>query len=160
MKITDRILNALDKGYSVDNDGNVWYQGKQRKLMNGSRGYLEFSVRFDGYKTPKNVPVHRLQAYQKFGDKVFADGIVVRHLDGNPHNNSIDNIEIGTQQDNSFDIPQQQRIAHAKHASSFNILYDAEKVKEFYNNCKSYKLTMEKFDIPSKGTLHNIIHKR
>jgi hypothetical protein len=131
-----------------------------RKLYTNKNGYLFFSVRFNNIKHPKNIPVHRLQAYQKFGDTIFDKNVVVRHLDGNPQNNSYENIGIGTQSENMYDIPKEKRIAHAKHASSFNILYDAEKVKEFYYNCKSYKLTMEQFNIPSKSTLHNIIHKR
>ena len=160
MTINDKILSAVDKGYQVDEQGNVWYNNNLRKLTNDTKGYLEFSIRCEGIKRPQNVPVHRLQAYQKFGDKIFEKGIVVRHLDGNPHNNSITNISIGTHQENMMDIPKEQRIAHAKHAASYGIKFNADEVKEYYNKCHSYKETMDKFNIPSKGTLHNIIHKR
>ena len=33
-------------------------------------------------------------------------------------------------------------------------------IKDFYNDCKSYKKTMERFDIKSKGTLYNILKNR
>lgn len=42
--------------------------------------------------------IHRLQAYQKFGDKIYEDGIVVRYLNGDRYDNSYDNIGIGTYQ--------------------------------------------------------------
>lgn len=159
MKIKDRIIAASEKGYSVDKQGSVWYNGKLR-VPSSNRGYMEFSVRFDGEKHPQNVPVHRLQAYQKFGYKIFESGIVVRHLDGNSSNNSFDNIEIGTQQENMMDIPAEQRIAHAKHAASAQIKYNADEIKQFHAKSCSYTKTMEHFGIKSKGTLFHILNKR
>jgi len=57
-------------------------------------------------------------------------------------------------------MPEEKRKKLAKHATSFLIKYDAEKIKEFYEECRSYKKTMEYFGIPSRGTLHHIIHNR
>lgn len=155
---------AYDKGYRVDEDGNVWYNGRQRKVHDswgGKRGkqYYSFCIKNEDGK-PKNVQVHKLQAYQKFGEKMFESGIVVRHLNDNSLDNTYNNIEIGTTSDNMFDMPVEKRKALSKHATSFLIKYDAEKVKEFYYECRSYKMTMEKFNIKSRGTLHNIIHNR
>lgn len=160
MKVNDRILAAIAKGYSVDKQGNVWYNGNLRVLKNNNRGYLQFGIRCDGEKRPQNVPVHRLQAYQKFGDKIFESGIVVRHLDGNSLNNNFDNIEIGTQQENMMDIPVEQRISHAKHAAATQIKYDADEIKKYHAEVKSYAKTMERFNITSKGTLFHILKKR
>ena len=121
---------------------------------------MEFAIRCDGEKYPQNVPVHRLQAYQKFGDKIFESGTVVRHLDGNSLNNNFDNIEIGTQQENMMDIPTEQRIAHAKHAASTQIKHNADEIKQFHAKSCSYAKTMEYFGIKSKGTLFYILNKR
>lgn len=159
MKVNDRILAAIAKGYSVDKQGDVWYNDNLR-VLRCNRGYMEFSIRCDGEKKPQNVPVHRLQAYQKFGDKIFQSGIVVRHLDGNPTNNAYDNIEIGTHQQNMMDIPVEQRIAHAKHAASAMIKYDVDDVKKYHAEVKSYAKTMAHFNISSKGTLNYILNKR
>ena len=160
MKVNDRILAAIAKGYVVNKNGDVYYKDKPRTLTLNSTGYFEFSIRCDGEKRPQNVLVHRLQAYQKFGDKIFEPGIVVRHLDGNPANNTYDNIEIGTHQQNMMDIPVEQRIAHAKHAASAMIKYDADEIKKYHAEVKSYAKTMVHFNISSKGTLNHILNKR
>lgn len=63
------------------------------------------AARIDG----KNnwVTVHRIVAYQKFGDKIFEKGTVVRHLNGNKLDFSFNNIEIGSYRDNILDIPKE-----------------------------------------------------
>lgn len=160
MKSSDVLREAVAKGYSVDNDGNVWFNNKVRKLILNSTGYFEIAIRCKGEKNPKPVPVHRLQAYQKFGEKIFEPCIVVRHLDGNPQNNTYENIEIGTHQDNMMDIPKEKRIAHAKLAASYQIKYDADEIKKYHTEVKSYAKTMKKFNITSKGTLNYILRKR
>ena len=56
---------------------------------------------------------HRFMGYLKFGDEIYTKGMQVRHLDGNPLNNSWDNIAIGTQRDNTYDIPKEKRLQSA-----------------------------------------------
>ena len=92
----DKIQIASERGYFVTKDGLVFFNGKQRKLnlKNKKYQYYCFNIRIDG--KPKRIEVHRLQAYQKFGDKIFEKGIVVRHLNGDSTDNSYDNIGIGT----------------------------------------------------------------
>ena len=60
------------------------------------------------------VYFHRLQAYTKFGDALFEDGVVTRHGKGGPLDNSWDNINIGTQAANMKDIPAKERRRSAK----------------------------------------------
>lgn len=111
----------------------------------------------------RRVRVHRLQAYQKFKDKIYGSNIVVRHLNGNSLDNSFNNIGIGTQVDNAIDRPKEDRIKHGRLAASFNIKYPKElidEIKEFYNNCKSYRQTKEKYNISSSGTLWHILNGR
>lgn len=55
-----------------------------------------------------------------------------------------------------MDIPRDIRLQLAMNASKKIIKYPlnlVNEIKEFYNNCKSYKKTMEKYNISSKGTL-------
>lgn len=106
-----------------------------------------------------SVLVHRIQALQKFGDKIFKDGIVVRHLNGEKTDNSWDNIAIGTHKDNAMDIPKEQRLQRSLYATSFVRKHYANKVKKFHSIDKSYKKTMNEFSISSKGTLHFILNK-
>lgn len=147
---------AKERGYRIDVDGNVY---SKRMKLNPMKmcptNYLFFSVKING-KSEK-VMVHRFQAYAKYGDKTFEKGIVVRHLNGNSLDNSWDNIAIGTQHDNMMDIPAHIRLANAIRASSFAKKYDHDAVLEYYRHSKSYKKTMETFNITSKGTLHFII---
>ncbi len=106
---------AHEKGYEVTPEGVViGLKGNALKLMGDERGYLVFT--YD--KTAPKMSVHRFQAFQKFGERLYGEGIVVRHLDGNPHNNHIDNIGIGTHSDNMQDRRPEDRLAHAMLASS------------------------------------------
>ena len=148
---------ANQKGYYVSKTGEVFNRHNIELNYNTipKNGYKRIFICHEGKKIQINV--HRLQAYQKYGDKIFNKGIVVRHFDGNKLNNSWDNILIGTSSDNMMDIPEQIRIKKAKYASSFMTKYNHTEVVKFYNSCKSYKKTMEKFNISSKGTLNYIL---
>lgn len=106
---------AIAKGYRVTPEGKViGLLGQERKLHIGTTGYYVFSVEKNG----PPMAVHRLQAFQKFGARLYESGMVVRHLDGNPLNNHIDNIGIGTHTDNMQDRRPEDRLAHAMLASS------------------------------------------
>ena len=155
----DKIKIASEKGYIVNNNGEVFYKEKKRKLnfKTCKNQYAYFNARIND--KPTRIEVHRLQAYQKYGDVIFEKNIVVRHLNGNSKDNSYGNIEIGTQKENILDIPKEKRVEHAKYASSFMKKYSHEDVYEFYQKTKSYKETMEYFEIPSKNGLFFIIKK-
>jgi len=74
---------SVDKGYSVDKDGKVFNKdGQEISIGKSKKGYLSFNIRVEKGSNPTRSFVHRLQAYQKFGDKIFETGIVVRHLNG------------------------------------------------------------------------------
>lgn len=150
---SDSVKIAYDKGYYVDKSGNVFYHNKQRKLTD-YQGYKRFNIRHNGKVI--RVKVHQLQAYQKYGNELFNDNIVVRHLNGNPSDNSYDNIAIGTASDNMMDIPEEIRKQKALHATSFTIKYNHRDIYDFYIKTKSYKQTMEKFGIKSKNTINQI----
>lgn len=153
------IFEAEKKGYIVSKSGEVFSKNRQLKLYFIEGKYLCFTVVIGDKKDC--LPVHRYQAYKKFGNRMFQSGIVVRHLDGDCRNNSWGNIAIGSQRDNIMDIPAEKRkekaISASGHIRKFS---NAEMllIREFYKNCKSYKQTMEKFNISSKGTLHRILN--
>jgi hypothetical protein len=66
------------------------------------RGLCRFTFKLVGVSI--NIAIHRLQAFQKYGDLLYEEGTVVRHLNGDPGSNAWDNIAIGTMSDNMFDI--------------------------------------------------------
>ncbi len=152
------IIYAYKKGYRVLENGDlIGLNGKTLKTLFKSNEYRTTAIRY--YGKLKQLPVHRLQAYQKFSDKMFESGIVVRHLNGNPSDSSWENIAIGTASDNSMDIEESIRISRATYASSFMKKHNHEDIYNFYKNNLSYKATMEHFNISSKGTLFFILNK-
>lgn len=65
--------------------------------------YLAFTLNYRGNAYDrKTVYVHKLVAYQKFGDNALVGE--VRHMDNNSLNNAPHNIEMGTHSDNMNDM--------------------------------------------------------
>lgn len=164
-KHIEQIKHAHSLGYRVENGVVISpYSGRPRKLKIGEdkSGYrrASFNIRATtGEAYP--IDVHQLVAYQKYGDDVFNSGIEVRHLDGDSLNNCDENIAIGTCSENAFDKPKEMRVSVAITASTNNRKFSDEEVatiRKFYKNVRSYKLTMEEFNIKSKGTLHYILN--
>lgn len=120
MKTNEALKNAFAKGYRVCADGAVVNKfGILRKLsIKKSHGsYLRFNINHEGEAYP--VFVHKLQAFQKFGEQMFEPGIMVRHHDGDSFNNRKENILLGTPRDNAMDRDPEDRKAHAFKARSF-----------------------------------------
>lgn len=153
----NKVLEAVKKGYYVENGKCYNKKGEERGHINNS-GYPILNIKING--TYKRVSIHRILAYQKFGDEMFKEGIVVRHLNGDRKDLSFDNIAIGTQSENEMDIPKELRIKYAIHAASFKKKYNNDEVIDYHNSSKSYNKTMEKFGISSRGTLHYILNGR
>ena len=118
-------------------------------------GYFRFS--FGPKIRRRNIKLHRLQAFQKYGKSMFNEGLVCRHLNGNSQDNSYDNIAIGTQSDNMMDRTPEARIKSAKHASSHLIKHDYAAVVAYYKE-HGFKAAMIHFGIKSKGTMSYIIN--
>lgn len=148
---------ASKRGYVVTEQGIFMNPaGKILKSIN-EKGYIYTNIRIEG----KNVTIkaHRIQAFQKYGEKLYELGMMVRHFNGIPSDNSWKNILIGTHSQNMMDVPEQIRIKKALHATSFVRKYDKQKIKDFHiNTNSSYKKTMLEFGITSKGTLHFILN--
>ena len=95
---------------------------------------------------------------QKFGDKIFEEGIVVRHLNGDSLDNSWENISIGTNSDNCLDkhpVVRKEVAINAARVMQNNIrtYEDRCKIYEDLKNKVSYKDIMKNHNISSKGTL-------
>ena len=166
--MNDLTILAFKQGYRIDNEGNVI--SPKGKVINSFRNgtnakpYLCFSIRDKrNYKYAKKVYVHKLQAYQKYGNRLFKPGILVRHLDGNSENNSLENIVIGTHRENSLDIPKEKRITSSINSSRKmqNITRSKEERECIYlqlHKNEPYKVISENFNI-SKGTLSYMKNK-
>jgi hypothetical protein len=159
------IVEAYNKGYRVIK-GQVYNpKGMVLSLRETDSGYLDFGYYRKG-KGKIRLRIHRLVAYQKYGIDMFKEGIECRHSDGDSRNNTDDNVLIGSHSQNMMDRPKKVRLAQSliacEAAKEKTIKYsneEVEKIKEMYNETKSYKKVMEAFSITSKGTLHYIINK-
>ena len=157
-------LNTL--GYTIDNEGVV--SNRFKDIIGGSknRGYNKFQVTLN--RKIITIFSHRLQAYKKYGSKIYEKGIMVRHKDDVKTNNCVDNILIGTAKDNAQDriniIGKEAFLKQQRKASEKTIKYPDElvvEIREFYKvNGNAQKLTMEKYGISSSSTLWYIINKR
>lgn len=97
---------AAKKGYKVSQCGNFVSGLKTAELRLSKQNrkgklYASFNISIGGKST--RCYVHKLQAYQKFGEEMFEVGIVVRHMNDVSLDNSYGNIEIGTQLQNMMD---------------------------------------------------------
>lgn len=149
---------AFLKGYRIIN--GCAYSPKKRKLnpyLIGD-GYLKISIRVKGGKTT-SIPVHKLVAYQKYGNKLFKKGIQVRHFNGKKHDNTRANIRIGTSRQNNMDKPPEVRLKISLRASSFVKKYKHEEIVAYRNSGATYKEIMSKFGVKNKSTLSFIINK-
>lgn len=155
---------ALIKGYTVTKEGvllnrnGVIVKGRKK---DHKRDYYVFDIRIGPRKENKKVHcmIHRLQAYQKFGSKLYEEGIVVRHLNGYRHDNSYDNIAIGTIKDNKNDIPSELISIHCGQIRRKYPAAIVENIREDRESGYTYTQLMSKYNIPSKGSLWHILHK-
>ena len=132
-KATQATRLACQKGYHVLPSGEVVSPtGTIRKLNLANNGikkttkerrYWQFCIRNGEGKT-KNVYVHKLVAYQKFGEAAYMSAECVRHLNGDSQDNRFDNIEIGTLKENSMDISKEGRRAMTAKAIAANTRKD------------------------------------
>ena len=165
-KTNRHIILAYNKGYRAKNGKVISpFSGKPRaQTMHRDRkcGYnlYRFSIRGEE-QISYPIGVHSLVAYQKYGPKIFTDGIEIRHLDGNSLNNEEKNINIGTKSNNEQDKPEEIRKLLSINASTCIRKFSDERMKEI--RCLraqgwSYKDLMMEFNISSKGTLHYILN--
>lgn len=146
------------KGYRVDANGVVSSKRQILKPRAGKSGYEYFKIRTSNPRSMKNIMVHRLQAFQKFGRELFKDGVSVRHLDGNQRNNSAANIAIGTHSQNMMDKPESVRVRCAVHASSFSSKHSHAEIIAFYK-VNGWEKTKKRFAITSTGSLSFILNE-
>jgi hypothetical protein len=157
------LLRVLEKGYNISLDGTLYRNGKKINSTIDNKGYKKLSFRCkESISFP--VPLHRLQAYLKFGEQIFDKTLVVRHLDGNSLNNSWENIGIGTNKDNQLDRPQNELLKYSLNATRIrqNSIREINErfliYKDLYNGL-SYNEIIKKYDNLSKGTLSYMKNK-
>lgn len=105
-----RIIEATSLGYTATKDGKVFSPlGNEIKGSAKRDGHFSITLSLVEGKT-KTVLKHRFIYYYFYGDKLFTKPLV-RHLNDDPSDNRIENLEIGTPLDNRLDIPREKIIS-------------------------------------------------
>lgn len=145
------------------------YNKKNQQLFmyKDDDGYIRFGFvigsRKDNSRKDISVKLHRIIAYQKYGDLIYVKGMQTRHKDNNKLNNDPSNILIGTQSQNMMDLSSDIRLKKSIHATTFKRKFsdlEVEKIRKYHAINRSYKRTMQKFDISSCGSLWYILNKK
>lgn len=156
------LIIAKEKGYYSDILGNIYSPFQKLNLIktnSNTTPYYVFGVRYKN--KVRIIMTHRFIAYLKFGDKIFDEGIVVRHLNSNSLDNSYENILLGTHTDNMRDKSKNVTVKAAIIAASKNRRFSDNQVMEIIFDRKndfSYKKLCEKYNT-SKGTLSYFFNK-
>lgn len=154
---------AYSLGYRISKDGIVYFGSAKVKTFLKSKdsncGYLVFYVKQENGKLQR-CKVHRLQAFQKFGNALYNTDIMVRHLNGDKLDNSFRDILLGNNSQNQNDITPEKRLSRARNAAKYlPNRYDKDvilSIKRDRENGFSYSELMRKYDIKSKGTMSYI----
>lgn len=147
--------------YTIDNNG-ILKNSKEKVVGSLNRqGYQKIQITLDG--KCKEVFTHRIQAFKKFGRKMYETGIQVRHLNDIKIDNSWDNIELGTAKDNYQDRGRKSIEATQRIATQASIKYSKELIeqaKEYYKETNNLKATAIKFNIPESSLHYRIKGKK
>ena len=112
-KTQTKILEAVERGYSVVGGKMYGPRGVLSIKLAGSQRYPTFSTNWQGVF---GVPVHLFAAYQYYGAAAFNPGQVVRHLNGDTLDFSKANLVLGTHSQNNLDKSAEVRQAAARKA--------------------------------------------
>lgn len=159
-KRAEAVREAFKRGYRVSDSGEV--SGSRVKVLrlDSTKSYPRFTIRIDGSQYA--VPVHKLAAYQKYGESALKKGVIVRHLDDNQWNNSPDNLALGGALQNAMDVPLEKRIERAQHAASFRRVLSDEDEQRIVEDRRYRGLSLKALSVKynvSIGTIHNVIRK-
>jgi hypothetical protein len=161
MTLNEILLYIISLGYHTDASGNLFKKDRVSKANKiHPNGYRILQTKVSG----KNVyvPIHRIVAYQKYGDQIFDPCIEVRHLDGNKLNNHPDNIVIGTHSENMFDVPIEIRMHRTRKGALKTRRFsyeEAEQIRMDHSRGLSYKDLSAKYKI-GKSTISYIINRK
>lgn len=89
-----------------------------------------FYVSIDGFARRVVVPCHKAVAFMEWGDAAFADGVHVRHLNGDKLDFSVGNLKIGSPSENYADKSTENRFRVASLGGKTHQKHDAQTVAE------------------------------
>lgn len=105
----DGQVRSLDRAILGKNGATYRKRGQLLALSGNNRGYWMVHLKRNRARTPMTVHKAVLNAF--VGPRPH--GLVARHLDGNPHNNNINNLKWGTYSENGHDA-----VGHGRNEKS------------------------------------------
>lgn len=105
-------IRSLDRNVTGSRGNDISLRGKVLRQNADKAGYLRVTFSRNGKET--RMYAHRVILSAFKGEA--SDDMAVRHLDGNPKNNSLDNLAWGTYSENNYDIVRHGRHNHASQA--------------------------------------------
>jgi len=154
MRKDNLLYKIIESGnYDIRRDGTIFSLRTKREVgYTAENGYRRLKLTSKLY-----VLVHRL-IYAKYGPDKLDPKLVINHKDGNPLNNSIDNLEQVTQGYNNlhkFRVLGNPPIIGNKKITKEK----AEEIRELRKQGWKYKELMSKFKV-SKATISEVCNKK
>lgn len=158
-KLKQFTVLAYEKGYRINESGLcISPRGIPLKPCYHHKSGLDYArFAFKGNK----VYWHHLAAYQKFSQEWLLGKKLVRHLDGNSKNNSANNIALGTQYDNTMDIPPEKRKRDTTNMRFARRKFSEEQIREIRELAKnkSYESLARLYKCDSL-TISNLVKRK
>jgi hypothetical protein len=113
------IMKVVALGYSFDFERSVVVTPKNTTRpirLYGKQRYPALTVNIEGVN--KSFHIHKFVGYLLYGEIALRKGVNVRHLNDNRLDLRIENIAVGTSQDNNLDKSKEKRVRMACHARS------------------------------------------
>jgi len=151
------ILDMKKAGFTVDKDQIISPKGKVLYQYLAKDGYYRVRPVFN--RTRRQVKVHRVIAYYKYGDELFKHACV-RHKNETSTDNNPDNLLLGSHRDNALDREYVVRVKHARKAAKVNRKLSDKEVENLRLDRKegmTYKQIMVKYNI-AKSTVSYIVN--
>lgn len=104
----------------------------------------------------KSIRVHQFAAYCFFGEAMFENGIIVRHLNDDPLDFRKENIALGTDRDNKYDIPLRKRSYMSNRRLTFE---EACCIRESFSSGEGSRKLSERFGI-TQNYVYDIVNFR
>jgi len=115
---------AYEVGYRVNEEGEIFNpKGMKLKVTSvNNKRYPQVNFK---YKDKKYyVRMHRIAAYCFYGDEMFEENVVVRHLNDDKTDISKQNIALGTQAENMADMSEESRLISSEKKRAYAIKND------------------------------------
>jgi hypothetical protein len=144
--------------YMVSRDGTVWSKHRRKPIGHvNERGYIQMQLTIGGAK--RKFLAHQIVC-RVFKPIECHKGLHIRHLDGNPANNAIDNLAWGTPKENSADSVKHGVIRHGEQVFCAKLSVPKVKAIRLLHayGCQSIRIARI-FNV-SDVTIHDVIHRK